>query len=287
MYIDFEKYGIDNFNFEILEECPLEKLDDREIAYIKEYDTYYNGYNLTVGGQKGSFKKRPLLKKIIEDYKLDKKITSKQWQVYYYLLSISYYDSQNIENHRYVYKKDFSVSAAAKFLGISRPTIYTALSNLKEIGLVREREEVYLLYARNWTKINKETLKDLLCFSQKTSKRIDILRIYLILKKIDELAKESKDKCFTKKDLITFLGHNITTSSDYEDMTGYLALLTYFNFIELKSHTDYKEGLGKFIVYHIQKINEVTDKKDELKCIMSGIDGSATPDYIKEVLKDI
>ena len=222
-----------------------------------------------------------------QDYQKDKKITSKQWQVYYYLLSISYYDSQNTEDHRYVYKKEFNVSAAAKFLGISRPTIYTALSNLKDVGLVREREEVYLLYARNWTKINKETLKDLLGFSQKTSKKVDILRIYLILKKIDELAKEPKDKCFTKKDLIIFLGHNITTSSDYEDMTGYLALLTYFNFIELKSHTDYKEGLGKFIVYHIQKINEVTDKKDELKCIMSDIDGSATPDYIKEVLKDI
>ena len=44
-----------------------------------------------------------------QDYQKDKKITSKQWQVYYYLLSQSFYDSQAIENHRYIYKKDFNV----------------------------------------------------------------------------------------------------------------------------------------------------------------------------------
>lgn len=45
------KYGIDNFDFSILEECPVDKLDEREIYWISELDTYNNGYNMTLGGE--------------------------------------------------------------------------------------------------------------------------------------------------------------------------------------------------------------------------------------------
>ncbi len=44
------KYGIENFTFEILEECPKEQLNEREKYWINFYDTYNNGYNLTSGG---------------------------------------------------------------------------------------------------------------------------------------------------------------------------------------------------------------------------------------------
>lgn len=44
------KYGIENFNFSIIEECDAESLDDREIYWISFYDSYNNGYNLTIGG---------------------------------------------------------------------------------------------------------------------------------------------------------------------------------------------------------------------------------------------
>ena len=44
------KYGIDNFKFEILEECKIKELNDKEKYYIKYYDTYNNGYNETLGG---------------------------------------------------------------------------------------------------------------------------------------------------------------------------------------------------------------------------------------------
>lgn len=44
------KYGIENFNIEILEECDIEDLNSREIFYIAKYDTFNNGYNLTIGG---------------------------------------------------------------------------------------------------------------------------------------------------------------------------------------------------------------------------------------------
>lgn len=42
--------GIDSFSFEVLEECPIEKLDEREKFWIEYYDSYNNGYNYTPGG---------------------------------------------------------------------------------------------------------------------------------------------------------------------------------------------------------------------------------------------
>lgn len=46
----FRKYGIDNFNFEIIEECDIENLNEREMYWINFYDTFFNGYNQTLGG---------------------------------------------------------------------------------------------------------------------------------------------------------------------------------------------------------------------------------------------
>lgn len=46
----FRKYGLENFSFEIIEECLKEQLDEREIYWIAYYDSYYHGYNETKGG---------------------------------------------------------------------------------------------------------------------------------------------------------------------------------------------------------------------------------------------
>jgi hypothetical protein len=44
-------HGIDNFTFEILEECPEDMLNEREIFWISHFNTQYPlGYNMTEGG---------------------------------------------------------------------------------------------------------------------------------------------------------------------------------------------------------------------------------------------
>lgn len=46
-----EKYGLENFKVEILEECDDSKLDELERIYIEKYNTIYpNGYNTNEGG---------------------------------------------------------------------------------------------------------------------------------------------------------------------------------------------------------------------------------------------
>ena len=46
----FDKYG-DVFEFEVIEECPDEKLNEREVALIEKYKSYTKGYNETKGGE--------------------------------------------------------------------------------------------------------------------------------------------------------------------------------------------------------------------------------------------
>lgn len=54
LYNAVARYGWENFIFEILEDnIPDEDLNSRERYYINLYDTYYNGYNATLGGDGG------------------------------------------------------------------------------------------------------------------------------------------------------------------------------------------------------------------------------------------
>lgn len=65
--------GIENFYIEILEECNYDKLNEREIYWISYYNSYHNGYNMTVGGEsnKGECNGRALLtKEQVEDIRM-------------------------------------------------------------------------------------------------------------------------------------------------------------------------------------------------------------------------
>lgn len=50
LYAAIRKYGIENFSFEIVQECELSQLDELEVYWIKYYNSYYDGYNQTLGG---------------------------------------------------------------------------------------------------------------------------------------------------------------------------------------------------------------------------------------------
>lgn len=55
LYADFQKYGIENFTFEILETCSKEELLLREKHWIAFYNTFEDGYNLNDGGDNSRF----------------------------------------------------------------------------------------------------------------------------------------------------------------------------------------------------------------------------------------
>lgn len=50
LYIAMMKDGVENFSFEVLEECPRAALNDRETYWIDFYKSQDHGYNMTRGG---------------------------------------------------------------------------------------------------------------------------------------------------------------------------------------------------------------------------------------------
>lgn len=85
LYRAIRKYGLENFIFEVLEECSEPDLNDREMYWISFFNTFNDGYNLTPGG--GGQRK---------------------------------YEIQQILN---IYKENNSISATAKVIGCHPNTI--------------------------------------------------------------------------------------------------------------------------------------------------------------------
>lgn len=50
LYRAINKYGIENFTIELVEEVPINKLSEQEIYWIGYFHTYTEGYNATFGG---------------------------------------------------------------------------------------------------------------------------------------------------------------------------------------------------------------------------------------------
>ena len=46
----FRKYGLENFSFEVIEECFQSELNQKERYWINYYNSFFNGYNQTLGG---------------------------------------------------------------------------------------------------------------------------------------------------------------------------------------------------------------------------------------------
>lgn len=88
IYRAIRKYGLDNFSFEVIEECHREELDSKEREYIEKYNSFFNGYNQNFGGQNGNL--NPLINskehiigiiKDLEEGKLTQGEISEKWDV--------------------------------------------------------------------------------------------------------------------------------------------------------------------------------------------------------------
>lgn len=72
LYRAIRKYGLQNFSFEVLEECVEGELDNKEQYYIEKYDStnFDKGYNLTKGGDSGSINTLLSNEEILQIYDL-------------------------------------------------------------------------------------------------------------------------------------------------------------------------------------------------------------------------
>lgn len=63
LYNAMNKYGIENFKIEQIEECSLEESSDKEKYWIEYYGSFKYGYNATIGGDGKSYVDRELVVK--------------------------------------------------------------------------------------------------------------------------------------------------------------------------------------------------------------------------------
>jgi group I intron endonuclease len=81
-YNAVRKYGWENFIYGIIEECEIELLTQKEISYIKEFNTFEYGYNSTLGGDgKLGWKHSEKTKEKIRKSNLGKKRSPEQRQL--------------------------------------------------------------------------------------------------------------------------------------------------------------------------------------------------------------
>lgn len=69
LYCAFRKYGVDSFKFTIIEICDKSNLNEREKYWIKYYNSYNDGYNMTEGGEQP-----PIKQYLIAQYDLSGKL---------------------------------------------------------------------------------------------------------------------------------------------------------------------------------------------------------------------
>lgn len=65
--VAIQKYGADNFDYEILEECSIDDLNAREEYWIKKLNAIKNGYNCSEGGNQQSIGKNNGRAKLTEE----------------------------------------------------------------------------------------------------------------------------------------------------------------------------------------------------------------------------
>lgn len=139
MYIKraIHKYGRDKFHIKLIEECPIKELSKKEKYWINYYDSYNNGYNLTLGGQDSNY---------FSLHKLEDSIDIKKFEEY--ILEF----------------KPLAIEVASHF-GISKCSVYNLINRIGNPDLVLnsynprkgksiediDKEELIKLYNSGWS----------------------------------------------------------------------------------------------------------------------------------------
>lgn len=153
------KYGKDKFHISLIEECPIDKMNEREIYWVSYYDSYNSGYNLTKGGQSSNY---------FSLHRLENTIDTKKFSEY-----IKEFNPLAIE--------------VATHFGISKCSVYNLIERLNDPNLVLNSYNPRK--AKSINDIDKEELKKLYLEGWSI---LDLVKKYHIRKnKISKFLKES------------------------------------------------------------------------------------------------
>lgn len=152
LYNAISKYGRENFYVETLESnVPLEELNEREIYYIALYNSYYQGYNSTKGGDGRIINKienedilLSLAKSGMKAEDIAKQLNVNKATVFRTLHKLGFYYHANQDDIVRLSEQGLSNKEIAKQLSIDQYTVCRALNRAnkrKHAIPIKSREE--------------------------------------------------------------------------------------------------------------------------------------------------
>ena len=126
-----QKYGVENFEWEVVEQCKKKDLDEREIYWIEYYDSFNKGYNCTKGGEGNSGEGSPNWKGGIS-------------------LDRSEYSKQNYETNKEKRKRQMK-----EHYEVNKEKMKRQMKEYYEVNKEKRKE-----YDRQYREANKEKAKE-------------------------------------------------------------------------------------------------------------------------------
>lgn len=172
IHLAMQKYGIDNFYIEVLEECDISELNKREQYYIEKFDSWQNGYNNGNADYFGDGENNPLAKvteQNVKDIRIrQSKMTETRKDIYK-----DYKDKITWTNFSFICKY---ITWTTVLPELNTPEIMSW--HMKQIGneakKFSEEDLINIVILRNKEKLSYQKIADLYGKHRKTIERIFI-----------------------------------------------------------------------------------------------------------------
>lgn len=217
------------------------------------------------------------------DYSKTKKIklTTKQYFVYAYLMSLSWWNAKDKEDHYYVYKNQFKIKDACEFLNISQPTWRSAIKKLKEEWIIEEEEKYFkIFFPTTYAPLDIKVIKLLLPYGSKLCSRGggNIISVYSLIYRYWLACSETGESC---EITINQLKKIFLTRRTKEDTITYKMMLSIFKELGLLDFITVKRDFNKiqYQAYLIKNVALTTDYEEELDL--------NSPDSVDHILQKI
>ena len=183
------------------------------------------------------------------------KLTTKQYLVYSYLMSVSKWDAQDKEKHYYVYKNSFLIKDVCVLLNISQPTWRSAIKKLKEKLYIQEFDKYYIIDIPNtYAPLNINLIKFLLQFGSVIDNGGNIISVYSLIYRYYKFCCDNNQIC---EITINQLRKIFNTKSSKEVLTTYRLMIDIFeiyNLMEIDRVGKQFQG-NPYLSYVVKNVN--------------------------------
>ena len=204
------------------------------------------------------------------------KLTTKQYLVYSYLMSVSKWDALDKEKHYYVYKNSFLIKDVCVLLNISQPTWRSAIKKLKEELYIQEFDKYYIIDIPNtYAPLNINLIKFLLQFGSVIDNGGNIISVYSPIYRYYKFCCDNNQIC---EITINQLRKIFNTKSSKEVLTTYRLMIDIFeiyNLMEIDRVGKQFQG-NPYLSYVVKNVN--------LNVSKDSISDNGGPDNIENII---